>query len=386
MKNIRRASWTASLMIVIELASLAAPTLSHASKRKCGSLDVVTDIPEGDSPHVCRTGDPWEQRGYQTRGARLQLHVPSSMTEGARNAGEIGDRVLLDLLRSKVSERFEKSFSYINADLGTSAKAEEIRRELASLKSEIFSEDQGYDDQPRAKRQIRRLLVLYPQLEDEIVAEHPEYRPLICRYEIWKHRQKILKTVSKVLSVAGTVAVLVGGVATAYLWMPALPAVLLTGGALQTAGSTIKVAQVIDSWDEVAAGKYAARVLEVYDDTEKLIKKLKKDPNSDPSRSVSSRTRFPAHRRSPSSAKSKKVGRGPGAGSSPESWARPSASGPCMAGSRHSTGWEISPRRDPLRSATPTAVPDRVAACRLEPWEMTADENRSALGITQATL
>ncbi len=282
MMNIRRTSWTASLMILIELASLAAPTLSHASKRRCGSLDVVTDIPEGDSPQVCRIGDPWEQRGYQTRGARLQLHVPSSMTEGARNAGEIGDRVLLDLLRSKVSERFEKSFSYINADLGTSAKAEEIRKELASLRSEIFSEDQGYDDQPKAKRQIRRLLVLYPQLEDEIVAEHPEYRPLICRYEIWKHRQKILKTVSKVLSVAGTVAVLVGGVATAYLWMPALPAVLLTGGALQTAGSTIKVAQVIDGWDVVAAGKYAARVLEVYSDTEKLIKKLKKDPNADP--------------------------------------------------------------------------------------------------------
>lgn len=274
-----RLSAVALLMTTVQIALALVPSIAHARNRRCGSLDVITDIPEGDSPQVCRSGEPWEQRGYQTRGARLQLHIPGSMAEGARNAGEIGDRVLLDLLREKVAERFGKSFAYINADLGSSPKAEEIRKELAELRSQIFSTD---PDQPRAKHQIRRLLVLYPLLEDEIVAEHPEYRPLICRYEVWKHRQKVLKTVSKVLSLAGTVAVLVGGAATAYLWMPALPAVLLAGGALQTAGSTVKVAQVIDSWDEVSAGKYAARVLEVYADTDKLIKKLKKDPNADP--------------------------------------------------------------------------------------------------------
>ncbi|MBC7691700.1 MAG: hypothetical protein H7222_08005 [Methylotenera sp.] len=248
---------------------------SAFESRKCGNFKIEADLSESGDPLVCRTDDGMGTRRYKTKHAQVQLHVPQAMIDISRDSSEIIDRVLLDTLQSKVDDRFKKTFGWVDS-LEDKAQAADLRKAFTALKEKILDQKES-----EPKHQIRKWLALYPELEEEMTREHPEFAPLICRYEVWKHRESFLKSVGMAAGALGGIGVLLAGPLAWYLWVPALPKILLAAGALKLGSGALKVQGAVAGWDKVKAATLANKMLKLYDETQDYINELRKNPNAE---------------------------------------------------------------------------------------------------------
>ena len=141
-----------------------------------------------------------------------------------------------------------------------------------------FEKEVLADEGKGPKHEVQKLLTLYPDIEAQILEEHPEYKPLVCKYELHKHREKILKICAKTLAISAMIVSLVGGPATAYFWIPALPHILMIGGGASVLAGGLKIGDAIVKWDDVRAANTAKALLKFNKENEDLIARLKKDP------------------------------------------------------------------------------------------------------------
>lgn len=263
------------LSIILSLSFIfPAAASENLQTRKCGEFELITETLEDFSPEACRLDDGEEDRDYKTRGARTKIHLSEREFNLSKNVGEAVDRVLLDLMRKKVRARFADKLKTI--DLGNEKSFHEAYLQM---------QEKILDDGKSPKSQVRKLFILFPDLEQEILKDHPDYKPLICRYEVWKHNQKILKNVALGLSVLQLAALMTAAPIAASVVFTAnmdraflVSQILIGGGVAGVVGGALQIRNDIANWDQVTAAKNAKMLLKFYGDIDKEIKKLQKDP------------------------------------------------------------------------------------------------------------
>ena len=248
--------------------------------RACGNFVIKADQ-EDDfaSPTVCRTDDKITDKRWKTKDAEVELHVSKSQLAKAKSPKQLMDQVLLEMIQQKVKAKLE-SFAWLNSIENIKSEDPAVKKQIKEVtdKYEEFKKQVLKDDGKGAKHEVQKLLTLYPDIEDEILQSHPDYKPLICKYELHKHREKILKICAKTLAISAAIVTLVGGPATAYFWIPALPKILMIAGGAETIAGALKIGDAIVKWDDVRAANTAKTLLQFNKENEDLLSKLKKDP------------------------------------------------------------------------------------------------------------
>ncbi|MFZ4715464.1 MAG: hypothetical protein ACOYL6_17195 [Bacteriovoracaceae bacterium] len=243
------------------------------SSKKCGDFEVVLDIADFETTEAYRCDDGIDDKKYKTPGGKVKLHVSEKTFSLVKNVDEVADLVLLNLIRKKIKVRFDEKLAKLD-----------LTNQKPFYDAYIKMQNQILNDGKSPKRQIRKLLVLFPDIEKEIEMNNPDYKTLICRYEVWKHNQKIIKDIAigfSILEMAALLAaapiaasvVLAANVDKAYL----LAQILIVGGAAGIIGGALQIQNDITKWDQVTASKNAKMLLKFYEQVEDEIKKLRKD-------------------------------------------------------------------------------------------------------------
>jgi hypothetical protein len=244
------------------------------STRKCGEFELLTETLDGFTSDACRIDDGIEDDRFKTIGGKTKIHVPEETLKISKNIGEVIDRVLLDLIRQKVQAKFSAKLALID-----------FQNEQTFYDAFISMQKKILNDGKAPKSQIRKLLILFPEIEEEILKDNPNYKSLICRYEVWKHNQAIIKKVALALSVielaafvgaapiAGSI-ILTANIDRALL----LSQILIGGGVAGVLAGALQVENDIANWDQVTAAKNAKMLIKFYSNIDNKIKQLKKDP------------------------------------------------------------------------------------------------------------
>jgi hypothetical protein len=247
--------------------------------RKCGEFKLISESMQEiefveRASFACRIDQALQDVRHKTKGAITELHINDEVLQTAKNVGDVVDHVLLDLIREKINLRFNQKLATL--DLSQNKTFEDA---FKKMQKKIL------DDGKSAKSQVRKLLVLFPEVEAEILKENPEYKALICRHEVWKKNRKILRGVALGLTLVEMTALLAAAPIAATIVMTAnidrallLSQILMVGGAAGVLAGALQIENSIANWDNVTAAKNAKMLLKFYSGIESEIKKLQKDP------------------------------------------------------------------------------------------------------------
>lgn len=263
-----------SLVLSLQLVSLPVSAQDKLESRKCGEFQLITESIEDFSAEACRLDAGAEDKDYKTPGANTQIRISEREYALTKNVGEAVDLVLLGLLRQKVKARF-----------ATKLKTLDLDNQKSFHDAYVRMQDKILDDGKSPKSQVRKLLTLFPDLENEILKDHPDYKPLICRYEVWKHNQATIRKIAIAMSVIELAALMVAApIAASVIFTASMDKALLVsqlligGGVAGIIGGALQVQNDIANWDQVTAAKNAKMLLKFYTDIEKEIHKLQKEP------------------------------------------------------------------------------------------------------------
>ena len=250
----------------------------------CGVFKIIADLPDDETSSVCRLDDRASDGVFKTKGSAVDVHISQAVLNHAKSGKQIIDQVLLNMIHELVQKKIN-SFAWASVLGSEKALGPKVAKTVSDIKEKYaeFVKEVMTDEGKGPQHEIRKLLTLYPDIEAQILDANPEFKPLICRYELRKHRIKILEGFGKGLAIAASIAILAGGPATAYFWIPALPKILMIAGGVEVLTGTLKIGTAIAKWDDARAASTAKTLLEFYKANESLIKLLQKDPvrNSD---------------------------------------------------------------------------------------------------------
>ncbi len=264
---------TARLLVFIlifnSIYSYGFSSSRHIKKKKCGKINVSYQDQKstqcGWRLELDESSDLSLDNTYKTPGRVVSLYFDTSFQEQFEKTQEAIDFVFLDIVKSKALKRFEEAMSLAN-----SSSEPELATLISEAKKEVFKENKR-----NPKMEIRKYLSLFPGIEDDLLLDDPGYKSLICHYEVWNHRQKMLKKFGKILGLIGTIGGIAGIGAAAILSIPLIPVALYSLAALKTASGGIKITHSILNRDDLAAGKSAKMILKVYDKMNDDLKDLK---------------------------------------------------------------------------------------------------------------
>lgn len=251
-----------------------------------------------------------KKKWYRTPKAETTL-IPNAEILGLAKTGQdVADLVLLEAIKEKVRNRFDKAFKFasdekegalselnqqiaeIDSEIKNTRDQSKIKllnfkkkkvrnqsREVDDLKNAIESARNAVfergSDKPR--KQIRKFLALFPGIERDLISDDPAFKPLLCQYQSWKHKQMFWKKFGKILGKIGTYAGIAGVIAAATLSIPALPAVFFTISALKLASAGIKGRDAVVRMSENSAAFAAKRILDTQDELKYEIIKLNEE-------------------------------------------------------------------------------------------------------------
>ena len=245
----------------------------------CGVFKIIADLPEDETSNVCRIDDRRNDGKFKTKDAAVDVHISQAVLNHAKSGRQILDQVLLNMIHELVQKKID-SFAWVHAVENEKNVNPDVAKTISEVKEKYaeFVKEVMTDEGKGPQHEIRKLLTLYPDIEAQILELNPSFRPLICRYELRKHRIKILQGFAKGLAIAASIAILAGGPATAYFWIPALPKILMIAGGVESLTGVLKIGTAIAKWDDVRAASTAKTLLAFYKDNDELLKKLQKDP------------------------------------------------------------------------------------------------------------
>jgi hypothetical protein len=250
------------------------------STRRCGDFKFLSEsVEESVSPgresYACRLDDGVNDKRHLTIGAMTQLHVSHELLETSKDVADVVDKVLLDLVREKIKTKFDQKLKELHL-----TPDDPFEKAYRTMQIKIL------DDGKSAKSQVRKLLVLFPDIEDQILKDNPEYKALICRHEVWKKNRKILRAVALGFTLVELSAILVAAPLTATIILTAnldrallLSQILMVGGTAGVIGGALQIGNSISNWNSVDAAKNAKMFLKFYRGIEEEIRKLKKNPD-----------------------------------------------------------------------------------------------------------
>ena len=272
-----------SLIHWLLVSSFFLPSLSFAAKDKskyasktCGEFILLDDVKDEEAGYACRLDDGLMDFNYKTPQGRSEIHVTHAIFEGNKDSSRVIDELILQELRKKVAAKLLPLKKI--EDLPDGPETEDLKKEVKKFKEMVL------DESKKPIHQIRMILSVYPDLEDEILKESPEYKTLFCKYEVWKHKKELLLKISRVSSKVVTGLALLGslplGVVSFFglFSIQTFASILVAVGVVRSASGAFDLTQVLGNWDDVRAGRIAKEALVVDNRIGELLVTLQKDP------------------------------------------------------------------------------------------------------------
>lgn len=270
--------WNRFLTFILSLIVFCSTTAYAWDSKKCGEILVVSDktieIPENYV--VCRYDDRLKENGVYTHGSKTTIYVNEEINETIKSHKKIIDHVLLQELLPLLKEKLKPLEEVYS--LPDNKETAKIKKEVTELKKELFNSKLS------AKKQVARILHLYPDLTDKIYAQD-NLRPLLCRYHTKEMRKqkwlKVLRISGKIVAAALVIGGLIGGGAGILGAIPlASVAGIIEGVGLANIGLNMaELGLQISSWGPVRAKKLADNLLEI---DNAIAKELGKAQQQDP--------------------------------------------------------------------------------------------------------
>lgn len=252
----------------------AKPQYEYESK-KCGQFTVITDFESDSNLRVCREDNGVLDENFKTKGGSTVIYVPESIAQSGKKASRIIDSVLLIEIKKKAEEKLKALDEIFK--LPETAETQELKEDVRELKSMILESNKS------PIHQIRTILSVYPDIEDEIVKENPEYKALICKYEVWKHRREVIAKVAKITGKILTGLILASTIATGVAFMGVfsiamMGPIFVALGVAEIGAGGFQMFGAFSNWDDVRAGKIAKQLLNFDKELSAYIKLLQKEP------------------------------------------------------------------------------------------------------------
>lgn len=249
----------------------------YESKR-CGTIKLVEheSLDFNAEPNVCRLDAGLLDESFKTQKGETEIYYSSSMLDMSKSTSKIIDQILLDKILVMAKKRLE-GFNLIN-NLPESEDKKEILEEINKFKELLLNSKKG------AIHQIRTILSVYPDIQDELIKQNPDYKALICKYEVWKHKREIFLKIAKISSKIVSIAVLMGAIVLpvvgifGYISVASLGPLFIAMGGAQIGFSSANIMATILNWDEVRTGRMAKKLIEADEQIGQYIKVLQKDP------------------------------------------------------------------------------------------------------------
>ena len=260
---------------LIPIQAFAAKDKTKFDSKKCGDFVIISDVDSTNQIEVCRLDNGVMDRELHTREAKTVIHAPDAIVESAKSSSQVIDIVLLQEVRARAQKKLE-GLKKIE-ELPENDQTHELKENAKWLKEFVLSNKHS------AIHQIRTILSVYPDIEDDLVKENPDYKSLLCKYEVWKHRREILNKVAKITSKIVTIALILGTAATGIgffglLSMASMGPIMIALGATEVGAGGFQIYGSLLNWDDVRAGKLAKHLLSLNSGVNDYIKELQKDP------------------------------------------------------------------------------------------------------------
>lgn len=235
--------------------------------RKCGEFIIIEETHLMETV-LCQTNQDsnTDDSTYKTPNSKLTIVPSEELLSLTHKSQKILDYVLYEKVLEKVKERFDETFEFAK-----SSNEPELLDALTKARESILSEKKV-----NPRNEIRKFLALFPEIENELIKENPEYKPLLCQYEAWKHREKFLRRFSRVLGIIGTVAGISGIIAASMLNIPMLPVAFYALSVVKMTSGTLKMRNAVATWSDVQTAKVAKKMIRVFDEAKDQLDDLEK--------------------------------------------------------------------------------------------------------------
>ncbi len=260
----------------INLYAFERKHVSDYEMKNCGKFTVYKEFNGKDEIEVCRLDEALTDTVKKTKGAEVQIGISENLLNTFDDVSEVIDAALLVQVKEKAKSRIETvlgGWEKSVCSISTEKECKDIQEDISNIRKSLE------DEKIAPKKQIIKYLTIFPDIEDEIVAKNPEYKPLICKYEIWKHRQKVIKTIAKWLGRASLLTLLVAAPVVGYFSITSAPALMIGGGIGEVIANGAKIKVRVSEWSEVKAATLSKKLLGFYNDVQNLIDVLNKDQN-----------------------------------------------------------------------------------------------------------
>jgi hypothetical protein len=247
-----------------QLNAFAGPDISS---KKCGDFYVVESNSTMNESTCLGNGLYTDEQNYKTPDSQVLVFADKEIFKLTNKSQEIIDYVLYQKVLQKVKERFSEAFEFAKE-----SKEPELLKALKDAEKELFQKDSK-----NPKKETQKILSLFPDIEDEILEETPDYKPLICQYQARKHREKNLRKFSRVLSAIGMVGGLSGIIAAGIINIPMMPVAFYALSFVKMSSGTLKIRNAVANWNEVQSAKVAKRLLKVFDQAKKELDSLEEE-------------------------------------------------------------------------------------------------------------
>lgn len=258
--------------------AMAQDKTQYNSKR-CGEFIIISDIQASSQITVCRDDKSSENQvlddGYKTPEATTYITVPDEIIEEVKNSSKIVDEILLKELKARATKKLE-GFKYI-LDLPDTEETVPLKKQVAAFKNSLLDSKKG------AIHQIRTILSVYDGLKDELINDHSEYKTLLCKYEVWKHKREVLEKVAKISSKIVKYLLLAGVAGTALAFfgtfsIAMMGPIIIALGATEVGVGGLQLLSSGANWDDVKAGTIAKKLLKFDSELHDYIEDLQKNP------------------------------------------------------------------------------------------------------------
>ena len=268
-----------SLIMIFQMAfplSLWARDKEEYDSKKCGHFKIISDVDNNNTMTACRLDSGVLDRDNKTKNSETNVYAPAAIVEAAKNSSRIIDEVLLAEVKKMAQEKMKPLEAIYN--LPDNKETIDLKEAVTEFKKMILESDKS------AIHQIRIILSVYPQMEDELRKNHKDYDALLCKYEVWKHNREILAKFAKITGKVMTALLLVASVGTAIpafmgvFSITVLGPILLGLGIAESATGGFKMFATLKNWDDVPAGRIGKLRLRFNGELVSYIDDLQKEP------------------------------------------------------------------------------------------------------------
>jgi hypothetical protein len=268
------------LYIYIILGACHTLEASTVETKRCGDFYILENSISAETV-ICQDNSEYksDDKTYKTKNSEIVVAPSKEILELSHNSQKILDRILYEKVKELVKKKFEETFAFAR-----SSNEPDLLKALQDAEKALFKEKNI-----NPKKEVQKFLSLFPDIERSLILEDPNYKPLLCQYEVHKHREKFLRKFSRVLGIIATVGGASGVIAAGMLSLPMIPAAFYALSVLKVSSGTLKIRNSLSTWTDVHSEKVAKKLLNVYEalDEEKEeleknnknLKKLKSTPD-----------------------------------------------------------------------------------------------------------